>query len=58
MKERGGVVSIDHFHHQLELLEHAGPKIVTPAYRLRSAGSEAPVGVASARPKLVLLRAV
>src|ERR1039458_5626890 len=33
--ERHGAGSIDHFHHQLELLEHAGPKLVTPAYRLR-----------------------
>jgi hypothetical protein len=59
IRERGGVVSVDHFHHQLELLEHAGPKLVTPAYRLRSgqsgAGSSA---VVSSRPKLVLLRAV
>jgi hypothetical protein len=58
IKERGGVVSIDHFHHQLELLEHAGPKIVTPAYRLHVDGTERPLDVASARPKLVLLRPV
>jgi hypothetical protein len=53
------VGSVDHFHHQLELLEHAGPKLVAPAYRLRSSGLGAdPTGVASSRPKLVLLRAV
>jgi hypothetical protein len=58
IKERGGVVSIDHFHHQLELLEHAGPKIVSPAYRLHSAGSDSSLDLASTRPKLVLLREV
>lgn len=59
ISERGGVGSVDHFHHQLELLEHAGPKLVVPAYRLRSSGLGAdPTGVASSRPKLVLLRAV
>ena len=61
IRERGGVGSVDHFHHQLELLEHAGPKIVTPAYRLRSAGSVSGADLstpASSRPKLVLLRAV
>jgi hypothetical protein len=57
IRERGGVGSVDHFHHQLELLEHAGPKLVTPAYRLRSAGAGRSA-VPSARPKLVLLRAV
>ena len=36
-KERQGVGSIDHFHHQLQLLEHAGPKTVAPAYRLHTA---------------------
>jgi hypothetical protein len=56
-RERGGVGSVDHFHHQLELLEHAGPKLVTPAYRLRSAGSDRSAAPPS-RPKLVLLRAV
>ena len=35
--ERQGVGSIDHFHHQLQLLEHAGPKTVAPAYRLHTA---------------------
>jgi hypothetical protein len=57
IRERGGVGSVDHFHHQLELLEHAGPKLVAPAYRLRSAGS-GKSAVPSSRPKLVLLRAV
>jgi hypothetical protein len=61
--ERQGVGSIDHFHHQLQLLEHAGPKTVAPAYRLHTAmpgapSSETPVAtpVDSSRPKLVLLR--
>ncbi len=61
--ERQGVGSIDHFHHQLQLLEHAGPKTVAPAYRLHTAvpGAastelSADVAVDSSRPKLVLLR--
>lgn len=61
--ERQGVGSIDHFHQQLRLLEHAGPKTVAPAYRLHTAlpGQRAPEaatdhGVDSSRPKLVLLR--
>jgi hypothetical protein len=61
--ERQGVGSIDHFHHQLQLLEHAGPKTVTPAYRLHTAlpGGRSPdaapdQAVDSSRPKLVLLR--
>jgi hypothetical protein len=59
IRERGGVGSVDHFHHQLELLEHAGPKLVAPAYRLRSGRSGAnSSAAASSRPKLVLLRAV
>jgi hypothetical protein len=59
IRERGGVGSVDHFHHQLELLEHAGPKLVAPAYRLRAGRSEAnSSAAASSRPKLVLLRAV
>ena len=64
--ERQGVGSIDHFHHQLQLLEHAGPKTVAPAYRLHTAipnstststggGDHASVADTS-RPKLVLLR--
>jgi hypothetical protein len=56
------VGSIDHFHHHLQLLEHAGPKTVAPAYRLHTAmpgaapaeTSAAPLD--SSRPKLVLLR--
>jgi len=63
--ERRGVGSIDHFHHQLELLEHAGPKLVAPAYRLHTAlpgGGAAATQVAAAedhsRPKLVLLRPI
>jgi hypothetical protein len=61
--ERRGVGSIDHFHHQLELLEHAGPKLMAPAYRLHTAfpgGGSAETSGAPAedlsRPKLVLLR--
>ncbi len=54
--------SIDHFHHHLQLLEHAGPKTVAPAYRLHTAMPGAvPVETSAApldtsRPKLVLLR--
>jgi hypothetical protein len=59
--ERQGAGSIDHFHHQLQLLEHAGPKLVTPAYRLHTAmpggrGGDTFSTVDSSRPKLVLLR--
>ena len=61
--ERQGVGSIDHFHHQLQLLEHAGPKTVAPAYRLHTAipgagptDMSVELGVDSSRPKLVLLR--
>jgi hypothetical protein len=60
--ERQGVGSIDHFHHQLQLLEHAGPKTVAPAYRLHTAipgqgaGETSVPPVDSSRPKLVLLR--
>jgi hypothetical protein len=61
--ERQGVGSIDHFHHQLQLLEHAGPKTVAPAYRLYTATPSAAstelsedVALDSSRPKLVLLR--
>ena len=59
MRESG---SIDHFHHQLQLLEHAGPKTVAPAYRLHTAfpgdgpPETAALTVDSSRPKLVLLR--
>jgi hypothetical protein len=61
--ERQGVGSIDHFHHQLRLLEHAGPKTVAPAYRLHTAlpggasrEEDPDQAVDSSRPKLVLLR--
>ena len=59
--ERQSVGSIDHFHQQLQLLEHAGPKTVAPAYRLHTAspggtGSSTVPAVDSSRPKLVLLR--
>jgi hypothetical protein len=59
--ERQGVGSIDHFHHQLQLLEHAGPKTVAPAYRLHTAVPGAGAGepsppTDSSRPKLMLLR--
>jgi membrane protein implicated in regulation of membrane protease activity len=60
-RERQGVESVDHFHHQLQLLEQAGPKRVAPAYRLHTAvpGRSEAEDVAvttSSRPKLVLLR--
>ena len=61
--ERQGVGSIDNFHHQLQTLEHAGPKTVAPAYRLHTAvpGARSPEAatdpsIDSSRPKLVLLR--
>jgi hypothetical protein len=60
--ERQGVGSIDHFHHQLQLLEHAGPKTVAPAYRLHTAapgGRGRPAAAAdTSRPKLLLLRPI
>ena len=65
LAERQGAGSIDHFHHQLQLLEHAGPKIMTPAYRLHTAvpggapiDTQGPLEVDTGRPKLVLLRPV
>src|SRR5580692_11458782 len=60
--ERQGVGSIESFHHQLQLLEHAAPKTVAPAYRLHTAipGSSgveiSPSPQDNSRPKLVLLR--
>ena len=42
--ERDSVGSIDHFHHELNLLVHAGPKLVSPAYRLHSAVPGGSVG--------------
>lgn len=66
--ERRQVGSIDHFHHQLHLLERAGPKIVPPAYRLETAESQSGLAVGASgypaissmpeRPNLVLLRPV
>ena len=63
LSERQGVGSIDHFHHQLQLLEHAGPKTVAPAYRLHTAlpggqpdETSVDLSIDSSRPKLVLLR--
>ena len=43
----GGVESITHFHHQLQILEHSAPEpIVAPAYRLRAVdGSGTPTGI-------------
>jgi hypothetical protein len=61
--EREGAGSIDHFHHQLQLLQHAGPKSINPAYRLHTAhpGGRVdglPQDLESSRPRLVLVRAV
>ena len=66
--ERQGAGSVDHFHRQLDVLEHAGPKLVTPAYRLHTAvpgGGTVPQddaggagGPPMPRAKLVLLRPV
>jgi hypothetical protein len=54
--ERQGVGSINHFHHQLQLLEQATPKTVAPAYRLHRAQDDVAAGIDSSRPRLVLLR--
>lgn len=60
-REHQGVGSIDSFHHELQLLEHAAPKTVAPAYRLHTA-APGPGGAADAqvvdpsRPKLMLVR--
>ncbi len=56
--DRQGGGSIDHFHHELQLLKHAGPKLVSPAYRLRGTGPLHASDVPTSRPKLVLLRPV
>lgn len=66
--EKRQVGSIDHFHHQLHLLERAGPKIVSPAYRLETAEAQGAMSVGASgypaissipkRPNLVLLRPV
>ena len=65
VRDRNRAGSIDHFHHQLQMLEHAGPKSVSPAYRLHTAlpgggarGRAPMVAAASSRPNLVLLRPV
>ena len=59
-REHQGVGSIDSFHHQLQLLEHAAPKTVAPAYRLHTAvpasGGPDALPVDPSRPKLVLVR--
>jgi hypothetical protein len=55
-RRRGG--SIDHFHHELQLLEHAGPKSIAPAYRLGGARPSQSAVASSSRPKLVLLQPV
>ena len=55
-ERRGG--SIDHFHHELQLLKHAGPKMVKPAYRLGGAGPVQASDAVHSRPTLVLLRPV
>ncbi len=67
-RERRSTTSIDSFHHQLHLLERTGPKIVSPAFRLETAGASAATVAAPptnsavpaitsrpGRPKLVLV---
>jgi len=67
-RERRSTTSIDSFHHQLHLLERTGPKIVSPAFRLETAGASAATMAAHptnsrvpsitsrpGRPKLVLV---
>ncbi len=67
-RERRSTTSIDSFHHQLHLLERTGPKIVSPAFRLETAGASAATVAAHptnsrvpaitsrpGRPKLVLV---
>ncbi len=56
--DRQGGGSIDHFHHELQLLKPAGPKLVAPAYRLRDTGTVPLLDLPSSQPKLVLLRPV
>ena len=59
----GGVSSVSHFHHQLQVLEHSrGMPIVSPAFRLRSvAGQPAPAemnaGDVPSRPVLTVVGA-
>jgi hypothetical protein len=47
-RERRSTTSIESFHHQLHLLERTGPKIVSPAFRLETAGASA--GTMAAHP--------
>jgi hypothetical protein len=56
--DRQGGGSIDHFHHELQLLKHAGPKLVVPAYRLGGVGPMHAPDAPTSRPTLVLLRPV
>jgi hypothetical protein len=56
--DRQGGGSIDHFHHELQLLKHAGPKLVSPAHRLHGTGSLYAPDAPASRPQLVLLRPV
>src|SRR5450830_1117088 len=59
----GGVSSVSHFHHQLQVLEHSrGMPIVSPAFRLQSvAGQPAPAemnaGDVPSRPVLTVVGA-
>jgi hypothetical protein len=56
--ERQGGGSINHFHHELRSLKHAGPNTVKSAYRVGGAGSIPAQEGSLARPRLVLLRPV
>jgi hypothetical protein len=55
---RQGGGSIDHFHRELQLLEHAGPKMVKPAYRLHGSPPMHASDASLSRPRLVLLQPV
>ena len=50
--------SIGHFHHELQLLGHAGPKSIAPAYRLGGVRPSHSADPSLSRPKLVLLQPV
>jgi hypothetical protein len=64
--ERHSAESIESFHYQLHVLEQTGPKVVTPAYRLRTAESRTGMAVGQSgfpaitsmpgRPNLTLLQ--
>jgi 4-amino-4-deoxy-L-arabinose transferase-like glycosyltransferase len=56
--ERQRVGSIDHFHHELQFLQHAGPKSIAPAYRLGGVRPNHSADPTLSRPRLVLLRPV